>query len=72
MMDTVVRVRSQASGLTTVICVGAGPTPPSVQRFSDLIAGAAPCISPDPTAIDQPAFILYTSGTTGRAKGVLL
>ena len=26
----------------------------------------------DPLDIDQASFILYTSGTTGRAKGVLL
>jgi long-chain acyl-CoA synthetase len=72
MMDNVERIRSQAPGLTTIICVGAGSTPPGVLRLSDLIADPSPRVSPDPTAIDQPAFILYTSGTTGRAKGVLL
>lgn len=30
---------------------------------------AEPC---DPHALDDPRFIVYTSGTTGRAKGVLL
>jgi long-chain acyl-CoA synthetase len=72
MMDTVEQIHSQTPALTTVITVGAGSTPPGTLQFADLIDRAPPTASPDPAAIDQPAFILYTSGTTGRAKGVLL
>ena len=71
-LDAVMRIRSQVPALTTVICVGTGATPSGVLRFGDLIASSPPNGPLDPGAIDQPAFILYTSGTTGRAKGVVL
>ena len=64
-MNSVERIRSQTPGLTTVISVGAGSTPPGTLQFTDLIDRTPPTTSPDPAAIDQPAFILYTSGITG-------
>jgi acyl-CoA synthetase (AMP-forming)/AMP-acid ligase II len=50
----------------------AGPDAPQAgMAMADLAAGAS-AAPLDPDDIDRSSFILYTSGTTGRAKGVLL
>ena len=40
--------------------------------FADLTAREPACPPGDPDRLMEPSFIVYTSGTTGRAKGVLL
>ncbi|MGB6055006.1 MAG: AMP-binding protein, partial [Burkholderiaceae bacterium] len=59
--------------LGTVIAVERSGAPAGAAlRYAEL-RGSAPRSAPrDPDQIDQPSFIVYTSGTTGRAKGVLL
>lgn len=63
------RVRA-AAGIEHVVMIGAGDAPHDV-AYEDLLAGATPAI-PDEPEEDDPVVLMYTGGTTGLPKGVLL
>ncbi|MBM3661891.1 MAG: long-chain fatty acid--CoA ligase [Actinobacteria bacterium] len=44
--------------------------PPGARHVDDLLAG--PVVEPAPAHEDDPVWLIHTSGTTGRPKGVLL
>jgi long-chain acyl-CoA synthetase len=70
--ELVARLRTDAPSLSTVILGDRGSRRGQHLRFSDLAETAAKSPPRDPTSIDAAAYIVYTSGTTGRAKGVVL
>jgi long-chain acyl-CoA synthetase len=59
-----------AVGIEHVVMIGAGDAPHDV-RYEELLAGATPQI-PDEPEEDDPVVLMYTGGTTGLPKGVLL
>ena len=67
-------IRSQLS-LRHVVLIGdetvGGADATHDIRYEDLIAGAESVVPDEPDETD-PAVLMYTGGTTGRAKGVLL
>ena len=63
------QVRS-AAGVETVVLVGEGDNPHDL-RYEDLLTNAA-AVTPDEPEEDDPVILMYTGGTTGLPKGVLL
>ncbi|HUI96979.1 MAG TPA: class I adenylate-forming enzyme family protein [Xanthobacteraceae bacterium] len=71
----VAKLRAGAPGLRIAILTDRGEAAdglPDALRYADLMAAPAKSAPRDPADIHAPAYIVYTSGTTGRAKGVLL
>lgn len=64
-------LREKAQVSPTVVVIGDGVVPAGASRYEDLMARGAP-FEDAYVGGDTPALLLYTGGTTGRSKGVLL
>jgi long-chain acyl-CoA synthetase len=70
--DLIARLQGSAPKLETLIVTDRGAGAAPALRYDDLLAAAPKSAPRDAPSLHETAFILYTSGTTGRAKGVAL
>jgi len=70
--DLFAKLKGQAPNLKTLIVTDRGQCSADGLRYAKLVASAAKSTPRDPASLHEPMYILYTSGTTGRAKGVQL
>jgi long-chain acyl-CoA synthetase len=70
--DLLARLKASAPQLRTLIVTERGQCAGEALRYADLVTQPAKSPPRDPASMHETAFILYTSGTTGRAKGVAL
>jgi long-chain acyl-CoA synthetase len=70
--DLCARLKNSAPDLATLIVTDRGSCSAPALRYVDLVTAAPKSAPRDPPSLHDTAFILYTSGTTGRAKGVQL
>jgi acyl-CoA synthetase (AMP-forming)/AMP-acid ligase II len=70
--DLYARLQAGAHNLATLIATDHGAADAPALRYTDLASTPAKSAPRDPPSLHDTSFILYTSGTTGRAKGVRL
>ena len=66
--QSIARVKAEI-GEPVIWCTG--PAPADARSFWRDVDRAAPHCAPAPVGGSRPAYLMYTSGTTGKAKGVL-
>src|ERR1700688_3011880 len=70
--DQFARLKTSAPDLKTLIVTDRGACGAQALRYAKLVTEPPKSAPRDPASLHETAFILYTSGTTGRAKGVQL
>ena len=70
--DLFARLKGSAPNLKTIIVTDRGTCSAEALHYAKLVSTPPKSPPRDPILLHETAFILYTSGTTGRAKGVQL
>ncbi len=68
-LPKIVAIRDRLPGLQTVLAIGGGPS--DTLDLWKLMDRASDAFTPVDTAAEDPALIIFTSGTTGAPKGAL-